>query len=335
MTKRYSAVIPAVLSEENGTRSENYGTTEFTGNITFIGPWMGRNEVMAVLRHTVFPVTSDNVISYYGYYQPAFVQSISVQPVGLEGTHIITDYHTPLQPYTRAKYAVQYKGMTRPGNSTVQEQVTPSCHMRQIPSFGYYWYSDGAPVLDQEAPAVRGMMMSITRTISGVRVLPDFFFNLAGCVNSEAWHDAVLGRTFLPGTLLFIPSNIDRQMTFANDNDDYLWTFAYTLEWSPIGWNNFQRPHGVDTMMYSYPVFKKKWVASARKYIKVLDDWVGVPVQLYPAVPFPSMIFDPNDPDVSEWLMEEFYVDGIDYDGIMFEAYVDNFGAVTVTKAIV
>lgn len=335
MKTYYSVIDPsiALLSESNGTRSEQYSATEFTATVEYHGPWLNRNEVINALRDTVFPVTVDNLGPYYSYYQPASVQSISVAPVGLEGVHINSDFHTPYQPYTMAKYSVQYKGLARPGNSSIQEQVTPNIQMRQLPSFGYYWYSDGSPVLDKEAPAIRENHLTINRTITGVRILPDFFFGLAGCVNSNAWQDAILGRVFLPGTLLYTPANLDRQMTFANDNDDYLWTFSYSLEWNPIGWNNFQRPHAVDTMMVSVPRIEWKWDEERKKRLKKITGWDGKHIRMFPAAEFPTMIFDPNNQDaLTKWALDPFQVTGVDYDGVHYCAHVDALGNVEAVK---
>lgn len=331
--KTYHSIIDpaiALLAESNGTRSEQYSSTEFSATVEYHGPWLNRNAVINALRDTVFPVTVENLGPYYSYYQPASVQSISVSPVGLEGVHINSDFHTPYQPYTMAKYSVQYKGLARPGNSSIQEQVTPNIQMRQMPSFGCYWYSDGAPVLDREAPAIRESHLTINRTITGVRMLPDFFFALAGCVNSNTWQDSILGKIFLPGTLLYTPANLDRQMTFANDNDDYLWTFSYSLEWNPIGWNNFQRPHAVDTMMYSVPKVETK--EENGEEVQEITGWEGVPIQMFPPAFFPTMIFDPNYTDGTEWVMNPFRVTGVDYDGVPYCAYVDALGNVEAVK---
>ena len=94
--KTYHSIIDpaiALLAESNGTRSEQYSSTEFTATVEYHGPWRNRNAVINALRDTVFPVTVDNLGPYYSYYQPASVQSISVAPVGLEGVHINSDFH--------------------------------------------------------------------------------------------------------------------------------------------------------------------------------------------------------------------------------------------------
>ena len=338
--KIYSAVIPQELAEVNGSRSETYTPTEFTAHIEFICPWdydYSRLLSNTAYNHPVFDIytgyevvdgensgtppicewdsdgalisssLSNVVKNYYNDYFPALPTQVAVAPIGPEGI-TVDSYagNTPsFQPYTLAKLAVDYKGRGRPGNLSVNEQVTPSFGMRQLPSWGYYWRSDGSPVLDSEAPGKREVTVKISRTLSGVRRIPWWFYSLAGCVNGNAWTDMLDSKSYLPGTLLFIPTGKERQITMARDDDDNVWNLQYDMEWNPIGWNNFRRPQGVDSMMYDEE-----------------------PVIHYPSIYFPTLLVDPNAPPMEQLAGEPYGVYLQNNDGSFYFIAVDWKGTV-------
>ena len=63
-----------------------------------------------------------------------------------------------------------------------------------------------------------------------------------------------------------------------------------------------------------------------------ITGWEGVPIQMFPPAFFPTMIFDPNYTDGTEWVMNPFRVTGVDYDGVPYCAYVDALGNVEAVK---
>ena len=295
----YSTILPAGLCEVNGSRQESFNTTEFTATKEFICDWDKRFDYIVVLRETVYnfeDFTYENVThrrqiskdppvfeeykvshifnSYWNYYLPAFAQSIQVAPLGAEGgpgyeaTPMVNAsgelyYATNIQKYTKAKITVSYKGLSRLSSATLDQTITPQLQMRKLPPFGFTWLSDGTQVLDKEAPGKHEMKLKIQRTLSNIRCVPDVFFDLAGSVNDALVVDWLTGMTFAAGTLLYMPTNMTKRMTSAIGDDDRLWNFSFELNWNPIGWNRFQRPHGIDTMMFN-----------------------GVPVPLYPYANF-------------------------------------------------
>ena len=226
-------------------------------------------------------VVLDTILTnnYYSYYLPAKPTSISVSVLSPEGVTVkptplwgdwasnvdgeaYTYEHTPMQPYTLAKLAVDYKGLARAANGTLQQQMAPSMTYRTIPPFGFYWHSDGSMVLDKESPAIPEVKLKITRSFQNVRNIPTKFFTLAGHINSNTWTDKLTKMTFKPGTLLYMPTSLDKNITYVPEDDDYLWNLSFELSWNPIGWNSFRRPiageYRKDQMMYngkSYKIF--------------------------------------------------------------------------------
>ena len=293
----YSSVLPAGICEVNGTRQESYGTTEFTATKEYLCDWDKRFDYIEVLRETVYPyedytysverdvtkvlpdgtrVTSPVTYitnSYWNYYMPAFAQNISVSPLGAEGAGydavpIINEsgelyYETNMQKYTKAKLTVSYKGLSRLSSATLDQTLTPQITYRKLPPFGFTWLSDGAQVVDKEAPGKQETKLKIQRTLNNIRCVPNIFFELAGCVNDALVVDWLTEMTFPAGTLLYMPTNMTKRMTSAIGDDDRLWNFSFELNFNPIGWNRFQRPHGIDTMMFN-----------------------GVPADLYPYANF-------------------------------------------------
>ena len=287
----YSTLLPAGICEINGTRQESYTTTEFTATKEFVCDWKQRFEYIEVLRETVYNFESFTYVSglpgdeyhpvsgsliensYWNHYMPAFAQDIRVQPFGAEGVGyepvpILNQngewyYETNIQKYTKARITVSYKGLSRLSSATLDQTLTPQVTYRKLPPFGYLWLSDGAQVLDKEAPGKQETKLKIQRTLNNIRSVPDVFFDLAGCVNDAPVVDWLSEMTFPAGTLLYMPTNMTKRMTSAIGDDDRLWNFSFELNYNPIGWNRFQRPHGIDTMTFC-----------------------GTPVELYPYADF-------------------------------------------------
>lgn len=289
MSRTYDATIPQGIYEINGSRTENYNDNEFTAHIDFICPWNYRNFYANAMMNRVYPqhisVLADGSLdtSFYANYYPAAAISCNVATMGAEGVEVVPGVgveEVHYQAYTAAKVSVDYKAISRPGNWSIQESVTPNYSMRQLPSWGYYWRSDGSPILDNESPAVQEIRVSINRTLTGVRNIPWWFYGLGGKVNINPWADSLTGDVYLPGTLLFVPSNLQRSVTYKRDDDDNIWTVGFTLNWNPIGWNSFRRPHGVDMMMrqanpvYFYPLARFPNLLISREDVLAGDDYI-------------------------------------------------------------
>ncbi len=261
------------LHEVNGTRSETYGFSEFQAHAEYYCPWHKRVLAQAYIYTTIYNAPID----YFKIYYPAEVMNVQIGVLGAEGINRYLPDDS-FQPHTMAHLTVDYKGFARAGNLSLQEQLQPTLKMRQLPSWGYYWRSDGSPVLDNESPAIQEVQAKITRNIDGLRRIPGWFYRLAGCVNNAAWMDGLTGTTYLPGTLLFSPTNCDRTITRARGDDDNIWKIAFELNWNPIGWNNFMRPNGIDTMMKNNSL-----------------------VCFYPYKPFPTLGTDMQDEEMKNY----------------------------------
>lgn len=293
------------LHEVNGTRSENYTISEFTAHVEFYCPWMNRVDAQYEIMSTVYNAPP----GYFNYYFPAEVQSVQVSVLGAEGINRYLPKDS-YQPQTMAKLSVEYKGLSRNGNLSLSEQLQPSLKMRQLPAWGYYWRSDGSPVLDNESPAIQEVQAKITRSIDGLRRIPSWFYSLAGCVNNAAWVDYLTGVTYLPGTLLFVPTNCDRTLTRARGDDDSIWKIAFELNWNPIGWNNYMRPNGVDTMMKNNAL-----------------------VCFYPFKTFPTLGADMNYLEEENWYNMAYSVELVDdVAGVPYTVFVDEVGGVFVEE---
>jgi len=215
----YNACLPVGrIWEENGSRSETFAQFEFTANVSYHCRWDDRFALADWLSHTVYnnPAESSDYSNanpstvYYNSYYPAQVMSIQVNTLGAEGKTAYSRQDPlsqgwlidlPLQPYTLAKLQVTYKGRARPSPVALKQTVTPSTGMRQLPSWGFYWRSDGSPVVDAESPAIQENGLKLSRTLSGVRRVPQWFLGLTGCINANAWTDHITGMNFLPGML--------------------------------------------------------------------------------------------------------------------------------------
>lgn len=311
----YNGALPAgYVSEVSGTRSETLVQFDFTATVSYHCRWDDRYWIARWLANSVYNNPSEDAVNlgltYYNSYYPARAINVTMKPLGAEGKTINVPFGSPVpwQPYTMAQLDVQYKGRALPSNVSIRETVTPASAMRQLPSWGFYWRSDNAPVLDAEAPAIQERSMKIQRNLSGVRRIPYWFLGLEGCINANDWTDALTGMNYLAGTLLYTPTSMDRTITMSMDDDDFIWNVAYELAWNPIGWNNFRRPHGVDTIMYKeseYPLF--------------------------PRVVYPSLGHNVEDPTLS-LLGADYFVQLQRYDGSTYIIHVDWQGNVVVVS---
>jgi len=297
----YTSWLPVgFVWEVNGSRSEQWAKEKFTASISYICEWKHRAMVMQRASRSIYQPMFNSVDEdafFFSTYYPPICSSLSSKPLGAEGQTPPVGWNQSSnlvwQPHTMCQIDASYEGVAR-FNGAVQQTVTPSIGMRTLPSWGYYWHSDGSPVLDKEAPAAMSFSLKISRTLSGVRRIPRWFFLLAGKCNSNVWSDIISAQIKIdpltgkpvydsdgepvyvpsfvaqPGQLLFNPVSMDRQINLTDDPTvSSQWNLQFELNWNPIGWNNFQRPHGVDRIMYK-----------------------GAPYWLYTPAPFPVLTFD-------------------------------------------
>jgi hypothetical protein len=246
--------------EVPGSRTETYGLREMTAKVQLICDWADRYAIMQDICRTKYPLPPGATDYYWDSYPKSM--SVSVwEEAGQEGdVYEVT--------YTKAKVDVDYICKSKVPDSSVTETHTPILNMRRIPSWGFYWGSDGSPVSDEESPTVVNVQLKIQRQLTGCPFVPSWFMDLAGCINQNVWVDDITGVVHDRGTLLFMPSSASKQLTTNPEDVDNVWDISFEMMWNPIGWNRFQRPFaqsttGIDSIM-----------------------WKGQPFNLYQEKPF-------------------------------------------------
>ena len=216
--------------ELTGSRTETYTRKEMTAKVTLISPWNSRSAEIMKITATRYPLTTEAS----QYYFPSFPKTVEVSVWEEKGS--ASDIHAVT--YTQAKLDVSYQCWARAA-ANLEESFTQTCtpiiQMRRLPSFGFYWATDGSPVLDEESPAMLAIQMKITRQITGIQTLPSWFWSLAGCVNDAPWNDFITKNVYNAGTLLYIPASAVKQLTANPDDIDNVWDISFDLMWNPIG----------------------------------------------------------------------------------------------------
>jgi hypothetical protein len=237
--------------EITGSRTEHYDRLSMTAKVTLISPWDSRYSCMVAISQTQYPLPIGALDYYYSSYPKSFDVSVWEEAGGKTDVDAVT--------YTKAKIDVQYECRAKYNEKSVTESLTPILNMRRLSAWGFYWASDGAPILDDQAPAVLQVQAKIARQLTGWKKIPSWFFDLAGCVNDSTWTDTFTKISYDADTLMFIPSSMSKQVTTNPTDEDNIWDFSFELMWNPIGWNSSMRPHGIDFIMvngsryYNYP----------------------------------------------------------------------------------
>jgi hypothetical protein len=227
--------------EITGSRTEQYTRLNMTAKVTLICPWNSRYTCMSAISQTKYPLPSGASNYYYSAYPKSFDVSVWEESGKPSDVDAVT--------YTKAKIDVQYECRAKYNERSVTETITPILNMRRLPAWGFYWASDGSPLLDDESPAIMQVQVKIARQMTGWNRIPSWFYELAGCVNDFAWTDTFTQQSYEADTLMFIPSSMSKQVTTNPTDEDNIWDFSFELMWNPVGWNSFMRPHGLDFMM--------------------------------------------------------------------------------------
>jgi hypothetical protein len=225
--------------EITGSRTESYGRFEMTAKVTIVCPWENRDEVIDQVNRTPYPLPPIAAKQYY----PAFPRTFEVSVWEESGKK--TDIHEV--SYSLAKIDIHYTCKQRnSAEQSVTQTCTPVLNMRRLPSIGFTWLSDNSPLTDAESPAMLQIMLKITRQVTGLRAIPDWWWSLAGCVNSTKGTDHMTKQQFEAETILFIPSSASKQVTTNPDDMEPVWDIGYELMWNPLGWNRFMRLDGLE-----------------------------------------------------------------------------------------
>ena len=224
--------------ELTGSRTETYTRREMTAKVTLLCPWETRFAEMEKIARTRYPLSP----GAESYLHPAYPKSFDVSVWEEKGA--ASDVHAV--SYTMAKIDATYHCLARFNwDASFSQTITPTLQMRRLPSWGFYWATDGSPVLDEESPGMLAVQAKITRQYSGVQKVPQWFWDLAGCVNDAAWEEVHTGSMLQKGTLLFIPASAVKQLTVNPEERDNIWDVSFDLIWNPIGWNRFMRQNGI------------------------------------------------------------------------------------------
>ena len=227
--------------EVPGSRTESYNRKEMTAKVTLTCPWDNRFEAMDAIHTTKYPFPS----SAAPYLHPAYPKAIDVSVWEEKGSDI--DVHEV--SYTLAKLEVTYHALARFNwDKSFSQTISPVLQMRRLPSWGFFWDSDDSPVLDEESPAMFAVQVKITRQYSGVPDVPQWFWDLAGCVNNAPWRERHTNSLLAKGTLLFIPASATKIQTMNPEERDSIWDVSFDLMWNPIGWNSFMRQNSISVL---------------------------------------------------------------------------------------
>lgn len=114
------------------------------------------------------------------------------------------------------------------------ETIEPTWFAAQFKKDNMRWGSANGNRVD-EAQDKRWQRMKFVRTMYGLSVVPQFF-SLIGKTNDTAYSSSILGLTFDPETLLFIPPRISRTVTAEGTKG---WTIQTGYDFNEAGWNTF------------------------------------------------------------------------------------------------
>ena len=217
-----------------GSRVETYNRFEMTAKVSLICPWDTRDAVIGQVSAQQYPLPTYAADRYY----PAYPRSFDVSVWEEKGD----DSDVYAVSYTKAKIDVSY---TCKAKNSAERSLTQTCspvlNMRRLPSWEFYWMEDGSPVLDEESPTMMQVMLKISRQISGIRQIPSWWWECAGCVNDALLIDTMTRMPYEAETLLFIPSSATKQVTTNPDEMEPVWDIGFDAMWNPIGWNQFMR----------------------------------------------------------------------------------------------
>lgn len=117
----------------------------------------------------------------------------------------------------------------------VSEELEPTVEFMQLDHRQFCWGApDGPPLTAQEAPGVQQRGMNLVRTRYLVVEIPPAVLLTYGCCNASFYTSPILGLTFNPQTLLYMPPHTAR--TIRSDGTDG-WTVTMKFVVKPQGWN--------------------------------------------------------------------------------------------------
>jgi len=258
VTPVYVGTLPMAiqhpLSEAvDGQRQEKFTENDFTATIVFSCSWGSRFYWANIIRDSLYPypmeVDANGRTFLDDYYAPHCLD-VSIGTFSETGKAALR--HVPLSTlndpqlaqthYTLAKLTAQYKALAMPHLKNVDITYTPQIEARTLPHQGFYWQRDRSPIAEDQAPSIFDYSHEISLSFKNVQRIKSEVSNLDGCVLAFPFFDALLGRVYGAGTLLFTVSTLAKSEANSRDADVRFWTVGINLKYNPVGWNCFRRP---------------------------------------------------------------------------------------------
>ena len=243
--------------EEAGSRKESWKNTSMTGSVVLDCAWADRYALMADIMGTPRA-------------WPGCAAAIATQfDIDPDGTLQIGTTDGSDMIYEGAVCSITYS--TDESQDLWDESIEPNVEFITLDHKRFTWTNAKGPQLQEnEAPGRQQFSTALVRTLKKVEPpLPAGLLTHVGKTNSAAYTSSLLGLTFGRGTLLFMPSSLNR--TVKNDGSrafDVKVSFSY----NPNGWNTFFR-------------------AETQRYETIWDKKANMPYNSYPYDDFGDFLY--------------------------------------------
>lgn len=126
-----------------------------------------------------------------------------------------------------------------PITDLMSESFEPSAEFLTLDPKRFRWNAaDGDALLEGEAPGMLQLGTILVRTLYQVDVVPTKAVDSTGKVNDGNYTSKLLGVSFAPETLLYLPPSAER--TLRSDGSG-TWTLTMRFSYKPNGWNKYWR----------------------------------------------------------------------------------------------
>lgn len=253
--------------EVDGTRDENLDieSGDFTASVDLMCAWADRYALVTDLLGFArsWPFASG---SFPPRARRAGIKSFTGQGYA-DGQGINYELATVSVQYSNAIQSASGGGSSSGSSSAgpydlFSEEMDNTVEFLQLPYEQFRWGAANGPAIsEKEAPGQQFFSFKLKRTIFQVPgPLPTWLQELIGCVNENEYVSQVLGLTFDPETLLFMPTTTQR--TISSDLTAGAFTVGLGFAYKPQGWNKYYRSQ---TQAYE-PMFNAKTGAEVKSF---------------------------------------------------------------------
>jgi len=173
----------------------------------------------------------------YPHYPLARVDRVTMKPFDAD----MTDSAEDEAAYKYAQLTVHYQtpDYSDPDNPELvsTERVEPSAQVLNLDGVKLFW-APGAPLAPDEAPGLILRMEDWIYTKYNEGAINPVIFDKVGYVNSDIVVSKTYGRSFAPGTLMFIGPEPTEERTADGQRK---FTTSYRFSFNPWGWNKLPR----------------------------------------------------------------------------------------------